>query len=1016
MLKRGVIWSLLLLLLPVVALAVVPTYKVKFAASPVTGGSVSAPDSRNPYPTPGNVGARFRAMANFGKNVQLVSLANPADGVITYDPNFATNGYFTVIPVRDTTLTVTFGIAPSAVYANAGPGKSIIGTGVTKTVTLAGTASSAPTIAGLVYTYQWSISDPNGHFTNPAVATPGFYADLPGSYAPVLVVTAAGKTSAPSQTIVTVTTNSNLDSITCISCHFARSPLVVADYKASLHNTSTKPGAPSCQNCHTVANAAASHPANLTPLANLGYVCLTCHNDGAGNPPPHPVATVGITCTYCHNPHTTVPTIPDFPQGLHYNNITSGAYPASYMTSRATCYSCHVGTAANAVVRGQWAGSGHAKVNSPAWTTYDFKTMAGCVQCHTTTGFIAYSTGKVAKPWGLASDKTKELLTCVGCHTNIDTGAVALVKPVKPFADDSYLNKDLNVSNLCMDCHSGRNNGVSITKNVGTANFNSLGFVSPHYMAAGGILQGNGGYNFPGQSYSFYSSNAHRVIGMNDVNSTGTVGPCVGCHMSATQRHLFKAVSSASGGAIGKITTDICANCHGSSLADTTIINARQASYKNALEVLKSTLTYKGFVYSPLYPYFNSTAWGQDQAGANTMGGAFNYVLLLKDPAAYLHNADYAKKLLIDSIDAVYNGGIVTGSIEGTLAGLVSNGAITQGQADKLIEYKTTTGCLACHPNLGGSHAAHIGDLQGAVTAYGDGANYSTETMYRFGCANCHPTDPALHRNGTVDVTLQPDPAAGSLRIKNYLVTADGLNASGSGVSGTSRVSITCSASYCHSNGYGNNKVYAVTPDWYGGHLVGDKCASCHGNSPSGAIDGSVAHSIHVIGIHALNVYSGDSGNLPVGSSGNVGHGVASQSMTINCNTCHAYTVASARNDNNTVCVSCHASQGNPAVIANKIYHVNGMVDVAFVNRSGVSKAQLRPDSFALYSGALWKRNGGNYKNGAVAFDRSKQSFLNSAQYDGSGGCSNVACHLGQPVNWSNTNTPSYCALCHTSL
>ena len=44
--------------------------------------------------------------------------------------------------------------------------------------------------------------------------------------------------------------------------------------------------------------------------------------------------------------------------------------------------------------------SGHAAITDLPWIVDDFKTMSGCVQCHTTTGFIAYSTGKVTAAWG----------------------------------------------------------------------------------------------------------------------------------------------------------------------------------------------------------------------------------------------------------------------------------------------------------------------------------------------------------------------------------------------------------------------------------------------------------------------------------------------------------------------------------------------------------------------------------------------------------------------------------------
>lgn len=1074
-------------------MAAVTLYKVKYVASPVTGGSVSAPDTRNPYPTSSAAGARFRVMPNFGQKILLVSLTNPADGVITYDPNYVTNGYFTVVPTKDTTLTVTFGVAPSAVYANAGPAKNLVGLGSGKTVSLGGTASSVPTISGLLFAYQWTVSDSNGHFTAPNSATTGFYADVPGSYVPVLVVTAAGKTSAPSQTVVDVVTNTNLDSIACISCHNARSPLVVAGYKSSKHNTGSNPTAPSCQSCHTVANPTATHPANLVPFATLGNVCLNCHNDGFGNVPLHPVAIGVRLCIYCHDPHTTAATDPDIQGTVHFNNVTSGAYPASYVTSRATCYDCHIDTAANATIRGQWARTGHANVKSPAWTTYDFKTRAGCVQCHTTTGFIAYSTGKVTGAWGLAADKSKEMVTCVACHNDVPAGALRSVTPIKPYADDSYVNRNVGPSNLCVDCHGGRNNG----KSVKSADFTNQAFVSPHYMAAAGLLHGQGGYNFPG--YSFYSSNSHRKVGIGATMGTGIAGPCVACHMSAPAKHLYRAVSTDTGGIITSIDTTLCANCHNSSLSVESL-KANQATFDNALSVLTAALSAKGFVYSSNYPYFVNTNWGAGTAGANSMGAAFNYVLLTHEPAAYAHNPAYAKQLAMDSIDAAYHDGTLTGSIDDVLAALVGEGKISQAQADSLTSYKSAGNCASCHTNNTGSHTKHLNSLMGAnaigcvdchkntaasntalvpgttkhlngmvdvifsgagsyaagscgavychsngaatysspvwggsplncgschplaslrgahaahiggvIPAYGDTANSSTAAEYRFGCGSCHPTDIAGHGNGHIDVTLVPT-NDGTLRSKNDpAVLIGGIGNSGSGITGASGATVVCSAAYCHSNGgVGAALVYVASPNWYGGSYSGDRCAMCHGNAPA-----TGAHGKHGVGIHSGLISDSDGNLIPAGAApGTVsGHGDPVQSTTISCGTCHSATVTNSANDKGAACSSCHTAIAKGTPVLDKTMHLNGTVNVAFKDVKIITKAQIEPASFGVYS-TCWTRTGSSYKVGAGSFDTARSS-LNQATFAGDKSCANVACHNGGTPKWSDK---LHCVSCHSAL
>ena len=209
-----------------------------------------------------------------------------------------------------------------------------------------------------------------------------------------------------------------------------------------------------------------------------------------------------------------------------------------------------------------------------------------------------------------------------------------------------------------MDCHSGVKNGQSITVKLDaqSADFTNQAFIDPHYLAAGGTLHGKAGYQFTGQTYAFYSTNTHRTIGIGNNNGTGTGGPCIACHKNSINGHTFAA--DFQNGVI-----PVCGNCHGASLtADQ--LTAKKADYTNALNVLRAELSAKGFAYySTANPRFTNTNWGTDQAGADTMGAAFNYALLHTEPGAYAHNSAYAKQLIFDSIDYLHNGAI-TGSIE----------------------------------------------------------------------------------------------------------------------------------------------------------------------------------------------------------------------------------------------------------------------------------------------------------------------------------------------------------------
>ena len=350
----------------------------------------------------------------------------------------------------------------------------------------------------------------------------------------------------------------------------------------------------------------------------------------------------------------------------------------------------------------------------------------------------------------------------------------------------------------------------------------------------------------------------------------------------------------------------------------------------------------------------------------------------------------------------------------------------------------TPINCFGCHSlaqlMASGSHSKHISNSL-IPTMYNYTSNRSTAVEYDFGCSNCHPVAASNHMNGAVNVTLKKDEAGiGVLRTKNS-ATAAGIGVVNSGINGTTKTNVVCTAAYCHSNGNSAALVYASTPNWYGGSFTGDKCANCHGNAPNNTIAGSKSHynnkflgytstvGGHQIGIHAMKIYSSPGGLAKAGTVGSSSHGNAGTSTTISCNICHYATVTTARNDSNAVCKTCHVSGntvgaqfGNQIAIANMSKHVNGTVDIAFQPVNVLSKAQMRTASFnqSAYSSA-WKRNVGYKKNGA--YDSAKSALNTASMWDSSTKtCSNIACHNGQSVKWNDNNGATDCISCHTAL
>jgi len=648
----------------------------------------------------------------------------------------------------------------------------------------------------------------------------------------------------------------------CVNCH---TQPVGTEYDGSLH----KARGVLCTACHV-------NGPHAPEVATT--VCGGCHFDTTGNVPLHPVDIGSSVCVACHNPHSGYAALTGSMGVAHYNNITSGMYPASYVTSRAGCTNCHDGSTQNQVTRKQWANSGHAAINDLPWIKKDFKTLSGCVQCHTTTGFLAYSTGQVTAAWGTSDDKTKEVLTCIGCHSDISGGVVRNIAPVAPYSGDNYRNHNLGISNICVGCHSGTNSSAAITQLIGSADFTNLPFIAPHHLTAGANLQGKAGYRFPGQSYAAYSSNSHAAVGMDNRALTGFKGPCVGCHMATTEKHLYMTVTHDTVGTVTGITSTVCVNCHNTSLS-VAQINLDKTAFLNALAVLKAQLAAKGFVYTGTSPYFNNTNWGSGEAGANTMGAAYNYVLMLSETGAYAHNLQFSKQLVLDSIDYLDNG-YFDDSVE-TLAvpSLLASGAITQEVADSFSAFKTRKDlCNSCHggtPNLpnpiaSNAHPMHMNAIYGP-------SNYLGSSVTA--CQACHPANAALHMNGVVDQVVGATSAC------------QGCHA-GRAPAWNSTARIDCTVCHAASPAKLSNGVAAPYKENFGttGHglyTASNQCTDCH-DANSSHISGSLGDTMRLKVANDSNLCAScHSTNLVQDAFRNMSTHVTKGGRSLNCQECH---------------------------------------------------------------------------------------------------------------------------------
>ena len=538
-----------------------------------------------------------------------------------------------------------------------------------------------------------------------------------------------------------------------------------------------------CTNCH----AGIYFPPHHT--TNMANNCVRCHD-------PHSTAPYSSDCLTCHSG-----TSDEAPIGIqrawHYSAANAdkalfgqftGASPKatpstgitpSYLTPSTTCANCHSTPHPTSIlVQQQYAENLHAETKPTtagggnAWgapqvnaagllaaygTDFKFRgSVPGvtyvtslspnkdnysddCVRCHTTTGFINFvESGYVnQQEWGVAGDKTKEVLTCNACHT--DTNGTLRTIPV---AFEAYLgysttaatrsgtseipakfavrvgNSSLGNSDICVSCHSyGRTKtqaSASVLRQLNTYASYSVARVDVRLVGSHGtaiaavpfLTQNDYVYRFAGQTYDLGD---HGRIGMGDYAGTGNGGPCAGCHLNADKTstkggHTFAAWKNWSTSS-AEMAKTACNNCHVQDsfipFDNSTIREARLGAFaaqSSVKRVLRKNLGYpanQSLVPSAANAFrFYSGAAGTTgdfkysnrelYQGAN-LNSTFNTTN--RQISWYIHGPILAQQLLFDSLDVALHGHL-TGSIADLPQFLADNPTyLTADQAVRTINW-----------------------------------------------------------------------------------------------------------------------------------------------------------------------------------------------------------------------------------------------------------------------------------------------------------------------------------------
>jgi hypothetical protein len=313
--------------------------------------------------------------------------------------------------------------------------------------------------------------------------------------------------------------------------------------------------------------------------------------------------------------------------------------------------------------------AGHFAGNTEAFRHWDAEgavVPGTCAKCHAAGGMPQF----VAEGANISVEASNGFL-CSTCHNVSEFPALYAVDEVTFPSGATVTFGEGNPNNLCLECHQGRESGMSVERTVADLPADepseAIRFRNIHYFAAGATLFGsevNGIYQYPNQEY------AGRFAHVEGFDT------CAACH----DAHALEP------------NVQACAGCHDGQEPEAIRMTStadydgdgEEEGLKGELETLSELLyaaiqayateNSQGIVYdSHAHPYFFLDADGDGEVDTNAEGGrvaynaftpkllkaAYNYQYVQKDPGAYVHNFTYVAQALYDSIQDL--GGSVQG-------------------------------------------------------------------------------------------------------------------------------------------------------------------------------------------------------------------------------------------------------------------------------------------------------------------------------------------------------------------
>lgn len=318
--------------------------------------------------------------------------------------------------------------------------------------------------------------------------------------------------------------------------------------------------------------------------------------------------------------------------------------------------------------------SGHFDVTAEAFRHWDEdgEVAANCTRCHTAEGlpfFLEHGVNIAAEP--------SNSLSCSTCHTDLVEFTLPVVNEV-PFPSGAVLTfGEEEPSNLCLNCHQGRESTVSVNRAISTAGVgddevsDALSFRNIHYFAAGATLFGTeaqGAYQYEGQEYNGrFAHDGERFQTCDSCHRehelTVRIGQCNDCHEDVEDPEDFRLIRQTEDVELIDYDGD---GDDAEPIADE--IDTLEADLLVKIQAYAADTIGTAIAYDAhSHPYWFTDTNGNGTADPDEVNGdnryatwtptllraAYNYQYIAKDPGVYVHNADYALQILYDSLAAI---------------------------------------------------------------------------------------------------------------------------------------------------------------------------------------------------------------------------------------------------------------------------------------------------------------------------------------------------------------------------